>query len=56
MILTFPLDYQEKEYICAAMAPFDRLLNWLVGINKSRILVNILALSMDQVPKSLVFS
>lgn len=38
MFLVFPLDYETLDFIKATVAPFDRLLHWFEGSNKSRIL------------------
>ena len=38
MFLGFPLDFQHSDFIKAAVAPFGRLLSWLDGPNKSRVL------------------
>ena len=56
MFLGFPLDYQLPEFVRAAVAPFGRLLNWLEGPNKSRVLAKCLLLSPERVPRSLVIS
>lgn len=56
MILAFPLDYQDTDYLRAAVAPFGRLLNWVDGPNKSRVLVQALVLSTDRIPRSMVIS
>ena len=56
MFLGFPLDYQLLEFVRAAVAPFGRLISWLEGPNKSRILAKCLLLAPDQVPRSLVVS
>ncbi|CAL4989039.1 unnamed protein product [Urochloa decumbens] len=56
MFLAFPLDYQMMDFVRAAIAPFGRLLNWVPGPNKSRILTNCLVLSPERVPRSVVIS
>ena len=56
MFLGFPLDYQLLEFVRAVVAPFGRLLNWLEGPNKSRVLAKCLLLSPECVPRSLVIS
>jgi hypothetical protein len=56
MFLAFPLDFQKDLYIRAAVAPFGRLLEWYRDTNKSRILVQVLLLSSDRVPRSLIVS
>ena len=56
MFLGFPLDYQLLEFVRAAVAPFGRLISWLEGPNKSRILAKCLLLVPDLVPRSLVVS
>jgi hypothetical protein len=56
MFLAFPLDFQKDVYIRAAVAPYGRLLEWYRDANKSRILVQVLLLSPDRVPRSLIVS
>ncbi|TVU08508.1 hypothetical protein EJB05_41913, partial [Eragrostis curvula] len=57
MFLAFPLDYQSMDFMKAAVAPFGRLLYWdSNSTNKSRVLVRVLVLSPDRVPRSLVVS
>ncbi|TVU17546.1 hypothetical protein EJB05_33589, partial [Eragrostis curvula] len=57
MFLAFPLDYQSMDYIKAAVAPFGRLLFWdSTDNNKSRVLVRVLVLSPDRIPRSLIVS
>ncbi|WVZ57952.1 hypothetical protein U9M48_008279 [Paspalum notatum var. saurae] len=56
MILGFPLDYQDTDHLHAAVAPFGRLLNWIDGPNKSKVLVHALMLLAARIPKSIVFS
>ena len=56
MFLGFPLDYQLPEFIKAAVSSFGRLLHWLEGPNKSRVLAKCLLLSPERVPRSLVIS
>ncbi|TVT99435.1 hypothetical protein EJB05_55207, partial [Eragrostis curvula] len=57
MFLAFPLDYQTMDYIKAAVAPFGRLLYWdSSDNNKSRVLVRVLVLSPDRIPRSLIVS
>ncbi|TVU06152.1 hypothetical protein EJB05_49350, partial [Eragrostis curvula] len=57
MFVAFPLDYQTMEYIKAAVAPFGRLLYWdSNSANKSRVIVRVLVLSPNRIPRSLVVS
>ena len=56
MFLAFPLDFQKEIYIRAIVAPYGRLLEWYRDENKSRILVQVLLLSPDRVPRSLIVS
>jgi hypothetical protein len=56
MFLAFPFDFQKNLYIRAAIAPFGRLLEWYRDDNKSRILVQVLLLSPNRVPRSLIVS
>ncbi|CAO2150252.1 unnamed protein product [Urochloa humidicola] len=56
MFLAFPLDYQTMDFIKAAIAPFGRLIHWIDGPNKSRVLTQCLVLSPDRVPRSVVIS
>ncbi|CAO1939557.1 unnamed protein product [Urochloa humidicola] len=56
MFLAFPLDYQSLDYIRAAVAPFGRLIHWIDGPNKSRVLTQCLVLSPDRVPRTVVVS
>jgi hypothetical protein len=56
MFLAFPLDFQKDVYIRAAVAPYGWLLEWYRDANKSRILVQVLLLSSDRVPRSLIVS
>jgi hypothetical protein len=56
MFLAFPLDFQKDVYIRAAVAPYGRLLEWYRDANKSRILVQVLLLSPDRVPRNLIVS
>ena len=45
MLLGFPLHYQLLEFVRAAVAPFGRLISWLEGPNKSKVLVGSLVVS-----------
>ena len=56
MFLGFPLDYQLLDFIKAAVAPFGRLITWLEGSNKSRVLAKCLLLSPNRVPRSIIVS
>jgi len=56
MFLAFPLDFQKDLFIRAAVAPYGRLLEWYGDSNKSRILVQVLHLSPDRVPRSIIVS
>ena len=56
MFLAFPLDFQKDLFIRAAVAPYGRLLEWYRDGNKSRILAQVLLLSPDRVPRSLIVS
>lgn len=56
MFLAFPLDFQKELSIRAAVAPYGWLLEWYRDENKSRILVQVLLLSPDRVPRSLIVS
>ena len=56
MFLAFPLDFQKDLFIRAAVAPYGRLLEWYRDENKSRILVQVLLLSPNRVPRSLIVS
>jgi hypothetical protein len=56
MFLAFPLDFQKDIYIRAAIAPYGLLLEWYRDANKSRIMVQVLLLSPDTVPRSLIVS
>jgi hypothetical protein len=56
MFLAFPLDFQKDIYIRAAVAPYGRLLKWYRDANKSRIVVQVMLLSPDRVPRSLIVS
>jgi hypothetical protein len=56
MFLAFPLDLQKDVYIRVVVAPYGRLLEWYRDANKSRILVQVLLLSPDRVPRSLIVS
>jgi len=56
MFLAFPLDFQKDVFIRAAVAPFGCLLEWYRDENKSRILAQVLVLSPDRVPRSLIVS
>ena len=56
MFLAFPLDFQKDVFIRAAVAPYGRLLEWYRDENKSRILAQVLVLSPDRVPRSLIVS
>jgi hypothetical protein len=56
MFLGFPLDYQLIDFVKAAVAPFGRLISWLDGPNKSRVLTKCLLLDPSHVPRSLVVS
>jgi hypothetical protein len=56
MFLAFPLDFQKNIYIRAIVAPYGRLLEWYRDANKSRILVQVLLLSPERVPRSLIVS
>jgi hypothetical protein len=56
MFLAFLLDYQNQDFIQAAVAPFGRLIRWFEGPNKSRVIARCLILSPDRVPRSLVVS
>ena len=56
LFLAFPLDFQKDLYIRAAVAPYGRLLDWYRDSNKSRILAQVLLLSPDRVPSSLIVS
>jgi hypothetical protein len=55
-VLGLPLDFQKDVYIRAAVAPYGRLLQWYIDDNKSRILSQVLLLSPDRVPRSLIVS
>ena len=48
MFLGFPLDYQLPKFVREPISPFGRLLNWLEGPNKSRVLVKCLLLSPER--------
>ncbi|CAN6199417.1 unnamed protein product [Urochloa humidicola] len=54
MFLAFPLDYHNLDFIRAAVAPFGRLIHWIDGPNKSRVLTQCLVISPERVPKSVV--
>ena len=54
--MAFPLDFQKDLYIRAAVAPYGRLLEWYKDDNKSRILAQVLLLSPNRVPRSLIVS
>lgn len=56
MFLSFPLDYQLLDFIKAAVAPFGRLITWIEGPNKSRVLVKCLLLSPNRVVRSISVS
>jgi len=56
MFFAFPLDFQKDLYIRAAVAPYGRLLEWYKDDNKSRILAQVLLLSPNRVPRSLIVS
>ena len=56
MFLAFPLDFQKDLFIRAAVAPYGQLLEWYGDSNKSRILVQVLLLSPDRVPRSIIVS
>ena len=56
MFLAFPLDFQKDLFICAAVAPYGLLLDWYKDSNRSRILSQVLLLSPDRVPRSLIVS
>jgi hypothetical protein len=56
MFLAFPLVFQKDLYIRAAIAPNGQLLEWYRDANKSRILCQVLLLSPDRVPRSLIVS
>jgi hypothetical protein len=56
MFLAFPLDFQKDLFIHAAVAPYGRLLEWYRDSNRSRILAQVLLLSPDRVPRSLIVS
>ncbi|CAN6216800.1 unnamed protein product [Urochloa humidicola] len=56
MFLAFPLDYQNLDFVKAAVAPVGRLLHWFDGPNKSRILTQCLVISPDRIPHSVVIS
>jgi len=56
MFLSFPLDYQLLDFIKAAVAPFGRLITWIEGPNKSRVLVKCLLLSLNRVLRSISVS
>ena len=56
MFLAFPLEFQKDLFIRAAVAPYGRLLEWYRDSNKSRILVQVLHLSPDRVPRSIIVS
>ncbi|KAJ1255823.1 hypothetical protein BS78_K154700 [Paspalum vaginatum] len=56
MFLAFPLDFQKDLYVQAAVAPYGRLLDWYHDTNKSRILAQVLLLSPNRVPRSLIVS
>ena len=56
MFLGFPLDYQLLDFIKVAVASFGRLITWIEGPNKSRVLVKCLPLSPNHVPRSIIVS
>jgi len=56
MFLGFPLDYQLIDFVKAAVAPFGRLISWLDGPNKSKVVTKCLLLDPSHVPRSLVVS
>ena len=56
MFLAFPLDFQKDLFIRAAVAPYGLLLDWYKDSNRSRILSQVLLLSPDRVPRSLIVS
>jgi len=56
MFLAFPLDFQKDLFIHAAVAPYGRLLEWYRDSNISRILAQVMLLSLDRVPRSLIVS
>lgn len=52
MFLGFHLNYQYIDFIKASIAPFDHLLCWYEGPNKSRIFAKCMLLSPDSIPWS----
>jgi len=56
MLLGYPLDFQNLDFIRASVASFGRLLHWQESRNKSKVLLKCLVLSPVRVPRSLVIS
>ena len=57
MLLSFPFDYVEEEYIDVALSPFGRMLSWHSDPeHKTRLLVKARVVDLESVPHFIVFS
>ena len=57
MLLSFPFDYVEEEYIDVALDPFGRMLSWHSDPeHKTRLLVKARVVDLESVPHFIVFS
>lgn len=57
MLLGFPFDYCEEEFIDNALAPFGRMLTWdKKPDHKTRLMVRARVVDLESVPHFIVFS